>query len=68
MTILYILIGLFIVGIWIYSVYDLIKRLSKKQISGLNFALWLLAIIIFPVVGSLVYAIIRPAAPLEETT
>jgi len=26
------------------------------------------AIIIFPVVGSLVYAIVRPARPLEETT
>ena len=68
MTILYILIVLFIVGIWIYSVYDLIRRKQRDQISGGHLALWLVAIVIFPVVGSLVYAIVRPAAPLEEAT
>ncbi len=68
MTILYILIALFIVGIWIYSVYDLIRRKQRDQISGGHLALWLVAIVIFPVVGSLVYAIVRPAAPLEEAT
>ena len=66
MTILYFLILLFIVGIWIFSIYDLIKRLNRHQISGGRFAVWLVAILIFPLVGSLVYAIIRPAAPLEE--
>ena len=68
MTILYILIALFIVGIIAYSIYDLIRRLGRHQISGGHFAAWVVAILIFPVVGSLVYAIVRPAAPLEETT
>jgi len=68
MTILYILIALFIVGIWIFSIYDLIRRKRRNQISGGHLALWLVAIIIFPVVGSLIYAIARPATPLEEAT
>ena len=68
MTILYILIALFIVGIIVYSIYDLISRLRRHLISGGHFAAWLVAILIFPVVGSLVYAIVRPAPPMEETT
>jgi len=67
MTILYILIAIFILGIIVYSLYDLVKRLRRHQVSGLHFALWLVAILIFPVVGSLVYAIVRPAPPLEES-
>jgi len=68
MTILYILIALFIVGIIVYSIYDLIKRLRHHQVSGVHFAAWLVEILIFPVVGCLVYAIVRPAPPMEETT
>jgi hypothetical protein len=68
MTILYVLIVLFIVAIWIFSVYDLIRRKQRNQISGGHLALWLVAIIVLPVVGSLVYAIVRPAAPLEEAS
>ena len=68
MTILYILIAVFIVCVWVYSIYDLIKRLRKNQISGGHFALWLVAIIFFPVVGSLVYAIVRPPTPMEGAT
>jgi hypothetical protein len=68
MTILYVLIVVLIVAVWVYSIYDLIRRLRRNQISGGHFAVWVVAIIIFPVVGSLVYAIVRPARPLEETT
>ncbi len=68
MTILYMLIAIFIIAFVVYAIYDLIKRLRRGQVSGGHFALWLVAIIIFPVVGSLIYAIVRPAAPLEETS
>ncbi len=67
MTIIYISIVIFIVGLIAYSIYDLIKRLRRHLISGWHFAIWLVAILIFPVVGSLVYAIVRPAPPMEET-
>ncbi len=68
MTILYILIALFIVGIIVYSIYDLISRFRRHLVSGWHLTAWLVAILIFPVVGSLVYAIVRPAPPMEETT
>ena len=67
MTILYILILAFIVAVWVFSIYDMVRRYSRKQLSGSHLALWLVAVLVFPVVGSLVYAIVRPAAPLEET-
>jgi hypothetical protein len=66
MTILYVLIIVLIVAVWAYSIYDLIRRLRHEQITGGHFAIWLAVIIILPVVGSLVYAIVRPARPLEE--
>ena len=68
MPILYGVIVAFIVGIIVYSIYDLIKRLRRHLISGGHFAIWIVAIIIFPVVGSLVYAIVRPAPPMEESS
>ena len=67
MTILYILILAFIVAVWIFSIYDMVRRYSRKQLSGSHLALWLVAVLVLPMVGSLVYAIVRPAAPLEET-
>jgi hypothetical protein len=68
MPILYTLIALFIVGIIVYSIYDLISRYRRHLVSGGHLAAWLVAILIFPVVGSLVYAIVRPAPPMEEST
>ena len=68
MTILYTLIAIFIVAFVAYAIYDLIKRLRRHQVSGGHFAIWLVVIIIFPVVGSLIYAFVRPAPPLEETS
>jgi Phospholipase_D-nuclease N-terminal len=68
LTILYVLIALFIVGIIVYALYDLISRFRRHLVSGWHFAFWLVAILVFPVVGSLVYAIVRPAPPLEEST
>jgi predicted PurR-regulated permease PerM len=67
MTILYILILAFIVAVWIFSIYDMVRRYSRNQLSGSHLALWLVAVLVFPMVGSLVYAIVRPAAPLEDT-
>jgi hypothetical protein len=68
MTILYVLIMVCIIGVIAYSIYDLVSRLRRHLISGGHFAAWLVAILIFPVVGSLIYAIVRPAPPMEEST
>ncbi len=68
LTILYVLIALFILGVIVYSIYDLISRFRRHLVSGWHLAAWLVAILIFPVVGSLVYAIVRPAPPMKEST
>ena len=58
----------FIVALWAYSIYDLIRRLRRNQISGWHFVIWLVVVIVLPAVGSLTYAIVRPAPPMEEST
>ncbi|MGZ4290263.1 MAG: PLDc N-terminal domain-containing protein [Gaiellaceae bacterium] len=68
LTIIYVLIIAFIVALWAYSIYDLIRRLRRNQISGWHFAIWLVVVIVLPAVGSLTYAIVRPAPPMEETS
>jgi predicted membrane channel-forming protein YqfA (hemolysin III family) len=46
--------------IWVAAVFDLFKR---HDLSGVAKALWLLAIVLFPVVGVVVYLIARPKPP-----
>lgn len=43
-------------GLWIGCVTDLIAR---PDLGGFNKALWVLFIILFPLIGSLVYVIVR---------
>jgi predicted membrane channel-forming protein YqfA (hemolysin III family) len=47
--------------IWVAAVFDLFKR---HDLSGVAKALWLLAIVLVPVVGVVVYLIFRPKAPV----
>jgi hypothetical protein len=65
MGLLYWLILAFIVGVWIFSVVDIFRRYSRKQLSGRQLAVWLVIVIMIPVVGTLVYLLARPATPLE---
>jgi hypothetical protein len=66
MTIVYMLIAIFMVAIIAYAVYDLIKRYRRGLVTGAHLFLWLAVIFFFPVVGSLIYAFVRPAPPLED--
>jgi hypothetical protein len=59
------LIWLPIVFLWVAVLIDIFRR---ADLSGVAMAVWLLAIIVFPIVGSLVYFAVRPrvsAAPAE---
>lgn len=67
LTILYVLIAVFTVALWIFSIIDIVRRYSRKQLSGGHLVLWLVAVIVLPVAGSLLYVLARPATPLEET-
>lgn len=46
--------------LWFFCMIDVIRRLD---LSGWAKALWVLAIIIFPWIGTLVYVIVRPWGP-----
>lgn len=49
--------------VWFYAVVDLFLR---PDLRGISKVLWLFGIIFFPVVGTLVYLITRPAYPLPR--
>jgi hypothetical protein len=46
--------------VWIFAIFDCITR---RTLSGWAKVLWLLAIIILPLVGTLCYLIFRPVEP-----
>ena len=68
MTIVYILLMIFVVAFVAYAVYDLIKRYRRGLVPGVHLFVWLVVICVLPVLGSLIYAFVRPAPPLEEST
>jgi hypothetical protein len=48
--------------LWGFALFDL----AKSHLSGVKKALWLLAIIVIPVFGALVYLMTRPSFALDE--
>jgi hypothetical protein len=46
-----------LVMLWFFCMIDVFRR---RDLSGLGKALWLVAIVIFPWIGSIVYLIARP--------
>ena len=60
MDILYALIAVLVVGVWIFSVFDIFRRHSRKQLTGLQLAVWLVVVIVIPVVGTVIYLFARP--------
>jgi len=49
--------------LWIFTLVDLFRR---KDLSGLAKGLWLLAIVLLPIFGMLIYFITRPPSPEEQ--
>jgi len=49
--------------IWVYAIIDLFRR---DDLSNVATALWLVAIVLFPVIGTLAYLIFRPPAATPE--
>jgi membrane protein implicated in regulation of membrane protease activity len=47
-----------LVMLWIFALSDLFRR---ADISGLAKALWAIAIVFFPLIGMVIYFIVRPA-------
>ena len=44
--------------LWVFALTDLARR---KDVSGLAKALWAIAIVFFPLIGMVIYFIVRPA-------
>ena len=47
-----------IILLWVFALADLFRRTAMSAISRV---LWLLAIVLFPIFGPLIYLLVRPA-------
>ena len=52
-----------LVMLWVFALVDLFQR---DDLSGWAKALWAIAIVLFPLLGLLIYFITRPPSPAEE--
>lgn len=49
--------------LWVFAIMDIFKR---PDIGGLHRVLWVLAVLLFPIAGALVYLVIRPPGTTAE--
>ncbi len=54
------LLGVFVIVLWVAAIVNLIQR--RHSISGSKLAAWLIVIIIFPVLGAVVYFLVNGAS------
>jgi hypothetical protein len=58
------LLGVIVIVMWIAALVSIIGR--RHTMSGGKLAAWLIAILVFPVAGSLIYFLVNGAASSEE--
>jgi hypothetical protein len=60
------LLGIFIVILWVVTIVDIIRRRHER--SGAKTAAWILIVVIFPVIGTLVYFLVNGVGggPMEQ--
>jgi type VI protein secretion system component VasK len=54
------LIGVFVLIIWVLTIFDIIKRRHERP--GAKTAAWVLLVLILPVLGSITYFLVNGAA------
>ena len=57
MVVLWWLLVMFVIAVWAVTLFDIIRHWGERQL-GKSIA-WLVAIIIFPVVGAIVYFVVH---------
>ena len=62
-TLLILLIWLPIVACWIYALFDIFRR---QDLSTGAHLLWFAVVLLFPIFGTLIYILFRPATPTPE--
>lgn len=60
---LLILIGLVVVGLWAWTIFDISKSKFKSQKTQ---TIWLLAVLFFPIIGSMIYFMLRKSNSVTQ--
>lgn len=58
------LFGVIVIAMWVAALVSIIGR--RHAMSGGKLAAWLIVILVFPVVGTLIYFLVNGAASSEE--
>ena len=62
---LLILIGLVVVGLWAWTIFDISKSKFKFK-SQKTQTIWLLAVLFFPIIGSMIYFMLRKSNSVTQ--
>jgi type VI protein secretion system component VasK len=54
------LVGVLVLAVWVFTLWDVIRRADLSTGAKVG---WIAAVVVFPVLGTIVYLIARPAAP-----
>jgi hypothetical protein len=58
------LFGVIVIVMWVFALVSIVGR--RHTMSGSKMAAWIIAVLVFPIAGSLVYFLVNGAASSEE--
>jgi hypothetical protein len=53
------ILAILIIALWVYALIDIVRR--RHTMSGAKIAAWVIAVFIFPIVGTIAYFLVRGA-------
>lgn len=59
------IVGIAIVAMWTAAVVDIVRR--RHTMSGLRVAIWVLVVLVFPVLGAIVYFVVHAGGGRAST-
>lgn len=57
------ILAIAVIALWVYAFIDIFRR--RQSMSGGKIAAWVIFIILFPILGTIVYFLVRGSGPGE---
>jgi hypothetical protein len=57
------IVAIAVIALWVYALIDIVKR--RHSMSGGKIAAWVIIILVFPILGTIVYFLVRGSGPGE---
>jgi hypothetical protein len=57
------IVAIAVIALWTYALIDIVRR--RHSMSGGKIAAWVIIILVFPILGTIVYFLVRGSGPGE---